>query len=109
MTIAKLLALLGLTAMTAALIFGFVQGDFAGEGAQLLRMPWGIVSLVDLYTGFLLFAGWVFYRESSLAAAVAWGLALMVLGFWAASLYALIALQRSRGDWKRFWLGKHAV
>ncbi len=108
MIVARVLALLGLLAMTLALLFGFTQGDFAREGAQLLNMPWGIVSLVDLYTGFLLFAGWVFYRESSRAAAFAWTLALLGLGFWAASLYALIALQRSQGDWHRFWLGVHA-
>ena len=32
----------------------------------------------------------------------------MVLGFFAASLYMLIALQTSGGDWKRFWMGKRA-
>jgi hypothetical protein len=33
-------------------------------------------------------------------------IARMVLGFWTASLYTLIALQRSGGDWRRFWLGR---
>ena len=31
---------------------------------------------------------------------------MMVLGFWTASLYTLIALQTSRGDWRRFWMGQ---
>jgi hypothetical protein len=39
--------------MTAVLIYGFTVGDFAMEGKQLLSMPWGIVSLVDLYVGFV--------------------------------------------------------
>jgi hypothetical protein len=108
MKLAKTIALLGLLAMTAVLIYGFVVGDFAGDGAKLLALPWGIVSLVDLYVGFVLFSGWIVYRERSLARAVVWVVAMMVLGFWAASLYALIALQTSGGDWQRFWMGYRA-
>lgn len=109
MKTAKLIALSGLLAMTAVLIYGFTIGDFSGEGSTLLKMPWDIVSLVDLYTGFILFSGWILYREKSLPAAIAWTVAMLTLGFWAGSLYALIALFRSKGDWHKFWLGKHAV
>lgn len=106
MKIAKGIALLGLLAMTAVLIYGFTVGDFAAEGKQLLSMPWGIVSLVDLYVGFVLFSGWIIYREKSAVPSVIWVVLMMVLGFWTASLYALIALQTSGGDWRRFWLGR---
>lgn len=106
MKLAKLIALLGLLAMTAVLIYGFVVGDFGGEGSQLLSMPWGIVSLVDLYVGFVLFSGWIVYRERSLARSALWVVLMMVLGFWTASLYTLLALQASGGDWRRFWLGR---
>jgi hypothetical protein len=106
--IAKLISLLGVLAMTAVLIYGFTIGDFSGEGSQLLSMPWGIVSLVDLYTGFTLFSAWIIYREKSLPVAILWTIAMMTLGFFAGSLYAFIALQSSGGDWRKFWLGKHA-
>ena len=105
MKIAKGIALLGLLAMTSVLIYGFAVGDFGGEGSQLLSMPWGIVSLVDLYVGFVLFSGWIVYREKSAARSVVWVVLMMVLGFWTASLYTLLALQASGGDWRRFWLG----
>ena len=95
-------------AMTAVLVYGFAAGDFATEGKQLLSMPWGIVSLVDLYVGFVLFSGWIVYRERSALRSVVWVALMMVLGFWTASLYTLIALQTSGGDWRRFWLGKRA-
>jgi len=108
MKTAKTIATLGLLAMTAVLIYGFTVGDFFGEGGQLLRMPWGIVSLVDLYVGFTLFSAWIVYREASRLRAVVWIVAVMLMGFWAASLYALLALQASREDWARFWMGKHA-
>jgi hypothetical protein len=106
MKIAKAVALLGLLAMTAILIYGFTVGDFAAEGKQLLSIPWGIVSLVDLYVGFILFSGWIIYREKSAARSVFWVILMMILGFWTASLYTLIALQTSGGDWRRFWFGR---
>jgi hypothetical protein len=108
MKIAKIIALLGLLAMTAVLIYGFTVGDFAEEGKQLLSMPWGIVSLVDLYVGFALFSGWIVYRERSVIRSIVWVVLMMVLGFWTASLYAFIALQTSGGDWQRFWMGHRA-
>ncbi|MBN1180088.1 MAG: DUF1475 family protein [Anaerolineae bacterium] len=103
---AKVIALLGVLAMSGILIYAFTVGDFAGEGGVLLSMPWGIVSLVDLYVGFILFSGWIVYRERSLWRSVIWVALMMVLGFFTASLYTFIALQTSGGDWKRFWLGR---
>ena len=105
MKIAKLISLLGLLAMTGVLIYGFTVGDFSGEGSQLLTMPWGIVSLVDLYVGFILFSAWIIFRERSAAASIIWVILMMVLGFFTASLYVLLALQKSQGDWGRFFLG----
>ncbi len=106
MKLAKLIALGGLLAMSGVLVYGFTVGDFAAEGRQLLAMPWGIVSLVDLYVGFVLFSAWIVYRERSAARSIPWVVLMMVLGFWTASLYVLIALQASGGDWRRFWMGR---
>jgi len=108
MKVAKAVALLGLLAMGGILIYGFTVGNFAQEGNVLLSMPWGIVSLVDLYVGFILFSGWIVYREKSLIRSIVWVALMMVLGFFTASLYTLIALQTSGGDWKRFWMGNRA-
>ena len=104
-TAAKILALLGLLAMTGVLIYGFTVGDFSKEGRMLLSMPWGIVSMVDLYVGFALFSGWIIYREKSLVRSVIWVILMMILGSFTASLYALVALFTSGGDWKHFWMG----
>ena len=106
MKIAKVVALLGLLAMTGILIYAFTTGNFTQEGNVLLSMPWGIVSLVDLYVGFILFSGWIVYREKSLVRSIVWVVLMMVLGFFTASLYTLIALQTSGGNWKRFWMGR---
>lgn len=108
MKIAKTLALLGVLAMTAVLIYGFTKGDFSRDGGMIIRNPWGIVSLVDLYTGFFLFSGWIIYREGLSLRSLVWIILMMVLGFFTASLYALIALYQSGGDWEKFWMGKKA-
>jgi hypothetical protein len=103
---AKAVALLGAIAMGTALVYGFTVGDFSGEGGILLGMPWGIVSLVDVYTGIALFSCWVIFRERSAVRSIVWIAFFIVLGFFTVSLYTLIALQRSEGDWRRFFLGR---
>lgn len=108
MKIAKIISILGLLAMTGILVYAFTSGDFAAEGAKLLAMPWGIVSLVDLYVGFALFSGWIVFREKSLLPSLIWVILMMVLGFWTGALYTFIALQTSGGDWQRFWFGRRA-
>ena len=106
MKIAKIIAWLGLLAMTAVLLNGFINGNFAEDGSALLANPWGLVSLVDLYVGFALFSVWIAFRETNVILAIFWILLMMVLGFFTGSLYMLIALYQSKGDWLTFFLGK---
>lgn len=106
MNTAKIVAALGVLAMTGVLVYGFAVGDFSADGAELLQNPWGVVSMVDLYTGFTLFSAWIIYREKSWVRSVVWVGLMMVLGFFTGSLYVLLALLASKGDWKNFWMGK---
>ena len=105
MNLMKVVAFIGLLAMTTVLIYGFVIGNFTAEGSQLLSMPWGIVSLVDLYVGFSLFSCWIVFREKSTVRSIFWVVLVMVTGFWTGCIYMLIALYRSDGNWNKFWLG----
>ena len=107
MKIAKVIAILGVIVMSGVLIYAFTAGNFTEEGSRLLSMPWGIVSLVDLYTGFILFSCWVAFRERSLWRSAIWISLIMVLGFFTASLYTFLALRSSKGDWKKFWFGNN--
>jgi hypothetical protein len=109
MKVAIAVAVVGLAAMTAVLGYAFSVGDFSAEGARLMAMPWGMVSLVDLYVGFALFSCWIVFREKAWLPSVVWVILMMVLGFWAGALYALLALLASRGDWHRFWFGRRAA
>jgi hypothetical protein len=105
MKTAKLIAALGVLSMTAVLVYGFTAGDFSTDGGELLRNPWGVVSLVDLYVGFSLFSLWIIYREGSPVRSLIWVALMLTLGFFTGALYTLLALWKSEGSWERFWQG----
>lgn len=80
-----LLALISLFCLVVA--YALVKGDFWSEGAILLSLSWGVVALVDLYIGFLIFALFVFATEPRLLRAGIWVVLLMVFGNVIAALY----------------------
>ncbi|MBN2430151.1 MAG: hypothetical protein JXQ27_01690 [Acidobacteria bacterium] len=94
--------------MSFVIGYALIHGNFNAEGNVLTGLPWGIVSLVDLYTGFTLFVLWIFFRERSVWAKVIWMVAVMALGFAAGSLYVFVTALRSGGDWRTFWMGARA-
>ena len=93
--------------MFAAIIVAMTTGDFGSEGSWILDNPWGRMSLIDIYVGIALFAGWVFLRERSPWVAVLWLPAFVILGNAGTALYAAIAAFRS-GDVRTFLLGARA-
>ena len=95
-----------LTVMTAALAYGFIVGSFWPEGAVLMSMPWGVVSVIDVYSGGALFTGWIAFRERSWIRTLVWAVAIALLGNFATSTYAVAAAVSSHGDWQRFWFGR---
>lgn len=105
MTIAKVISAIGFIAMTLFIGHAIINGDFATEGAWIIAHPWGQVSLVDVYTGFILFSMWVVYREKSNLWRVIWVVVIMIMGNWATALYALLALNSSNGDWQKLFHG----
>ena len=94
--------------MIGVLVFGFTQGDFWEEGAILTEMPWGIVSLFDVYVGFLLFCAWIWYREPRFWTKALLPIAILLGGNAVSALYAWIVLFRSEGDLRVFFLGSRA-
>lgn len=105
MKVAKIITWIGLAAMTAGLFNGFINGDFIKDGKELLENPWGVMSLVDLYVGFTLFSMWIFYRENNVIKSIIWTILMMVLGFFTACVYILLALYQSKDNWDKFFKG----
>ncbi|MEN0002458.1 MAG: hypothetical protein AAF940_16405 [Pseudomonadota bacterium] len=62
-----ILAILGI-AFAALIVWAVMVGDFWAEGGWLTSNPWGIVSLADLYLGFLLAAVIIAFAERTWAA-----------------------------------------
>ena len=100
---AMVLAGLGALAMAGIIVYGFAAGSFFEEGGKLVRMPWGIVSLVDVYVGFLVFSGFILWREKSALAAGVWIFLLLTLGNLVSCVYVVLALRDAKGDWRRFF------
>ncbi|MDY0235463.1 MAG: DUF1475 family protein [Gudongella sp.] len=105
MKIAKSIIWLGSLVMIIALINVFINGNLALDGPKIIGNAWGIVSLVDLYLGLILFAIWVMFREKNIVFISFFMVLLMIFGFLAASIYVLFNLKSSNGDWKKFFLG----
>lgn len=93
--------------MFVAIGVAMATGDFGDEGAWILDHAWGRMSLIDLYVGIALFAGWVFLRERSWWIGMLWLPVFVVLGNAGTALYAAIASFRA-DDVREFLLGKRA-
>lgn len=79
-------------AMAAALVYGFGIGGGWSEVRVLMGYPWFVVSLVDVYVGFIFFACWIALRERVLPSII-WIVLLMTLGNIIACLYVIYALK----------------
>ncbi|NKB35644.1 MAG: DUF1475 domain-containing protein [Gammaproteobacteria bacterium] len=99
---------IGFVLMFGSIIYAILNGDLPIEGAQLMAMPWGIVSLVDIYLGLLLFSVWVMWREQNSLSAIVWVLLVLSLGNLLSCLYILKVVLESQGSAQRFWLGKNS-
>lgn len=70
---------LGVAALFASIVYAALSADFFASFAQIGAMPWGLVSLIDLYLGFAVLAVLIGLVEPP-AKAAAWIVALFVLG-----------------------------
>ncbi len=86
-----LLVMLGVTSWAST-----VQPIWAWQGIAAANpdRAWTIATLADAYCGFLTFYAWVFYRERSTLARVAWLVGVLTLGNIAMACYVLLQLAR---------------
>jgi len=96
----------GFLIMLLVICYALVYGDFFVEGAVLVDMAWGMVTLVDLYLGLLLFSFWVICREENKTTALSWSVLILLLGNMLSCLYILKSFYEAEGSAKKFWLGK---
>ena len=99
----KIISFIGFLVMLSMLIYGFTIGSFTCEGKILLGMPWGQISLVDIYIEFIIVSAWVVHRENNAIKSLIWVLLILTFGSMISCLYIFIAFNNSNGDWEKFW------
>ncbi len=104
MTITKFISYFITVSMTGVIIWA--QGEVSIFDSSIPSMPWGIVSLVDLYSGFILFSLWIFYKENLLPAIV-WTFFVMTLGSFTIALYIIYSIRNSDGNIQKFFMGQN--
>ncbi len=87
------MALLVLLLVSAG--YAFNKGDIAEELALITSLPWGVVTLIDVYVGFILVSLWILWREDTLSRALPWITLIMILGNIISCIYVLLALYRT--------------
>jgi hypothetical protein len=106
MVLVRVLTGIGALVMAATIAWGFATASFTEEGAALLDLAWGRVTLIDIYLAFLLVWGWIAWRERSAVRAMVWLAATIVLGSLALFGYAFLASLRA-GTPVAFLVGPH--
>lgn len=84
--VVRVVATLAVAVLGGVILWASVAGDFGAEGASILDLPWGVVSLVDIYTGALVVWLWIAWRDGLLSG-LAFLVVLVVLGNLASAGY----------------------
>jgi hypothetical protein len=100
------LVLSGVLVMGYFLLLAIEHGNLAVEGPLLLEMPWGFLSLVDIYTGLGLVSCWIIWRENNLFISLSWVALILVLGNMGTCIYVLKCLRESKGNSSMFFMGE---
>ena len=104
MTITKVISYFISLAMISVILWA--QNQTSLFDSIIPTLPWGIVSLVDLYSGFILIAIWMIYREKNYTSVI-WVFFLMILGNLTTAVYVIYCINNSKNDIKKFFLGKN--
>ncbi|WP_422372599.1 hypothetical protein [Hoeflea sp.] len=67
-------------AFAGLIVFAIADGSFSAAGAWLTSEPWGLVTLADLYLGFMLSALVIWWFERQLPLALLWIVPIPFLG-----------------------------
>lgn len=94
MKFVQLLPVMAALVLAALIVWAAGAGDFAGFGAVLLSDPWGVVTMADLYIGFLFAALIIWFSHENKIAALLWIAPIAVLGNVWTGLWFAIHLPR---------------
>ena len=79
MNLVKTIAYLSTLIMGGIIIWANSKSNFLADAGKVAQTEWGIVTLVDLYIGFIFVGIWMCFREKGFSR-VAWLIGLFFLG-----------------------------
>lgn len=80
MRVLQILLAAAALAFAGLIVFAIADGSFSEAGTWLTSEPWGLVTLADLYLGFVLSALVIWWFERRLPVALLWVLPIPFLG-----------------------------
>ena len=108
MRMIRLFAVVMIVGMLAAIGIAASTASLPEDGAVLLDLAWGRVTLIDLYLAFGMAWAWIAYRERSWWRAGAWLVATVLTGSVALGVYLLVAAWRATTP-AELLLGPHRI
>lgn len=94
MLVLRMLVALAAAGFVAAIIWAFGEKPIGESFAEISADPWGIVTLIDLYLGFALFAVVIALTERRVWPAAVWIVPLFILGNAVAAAWLIFRLGR---------------
>jgi hypothetical protein len=95
MIVIRVLSATAVVTMALIIAVGFATASFTADGAAIMALAWGRVTLVDLAWALLLGWLWIAWREASPLRAAGWLVATVVTGSLALFGYLLLASLRA--------------
>ncbi|MGB0713919.1 MAG: DUF1475 family protein [Gammaproteobacteria bacterium] len=91
--------------MGLALTYGFVEGDL-DRFLAFAAVPWGTVTLIDLYAAFSVIGAWAVARAGGAISGWLWLLGFFCGGSFVIGLYLFLAGRADRRGEREFWSGR---
>lgn len=88
-------AVAGILALLALIVISSLEMSLGAGLAATVDTWWGVTTMVDLYLGLFIFAGWIAHRERSAWRTLAWFVGLCLLGNLTLLMYLLLASLRA--------------
>lgn len=105
MSLVRTIAYLSTLIMGAIIVWANLQINFFENVSKVASTPWDVVTLVDLYLGFLFIALWIIFREQG-APRIIWLLGLFFLGNLTTALYIIYCIKEANGRLEVFFMWK---
>lgn len=93
MRMIQILLAVGVVVLLASILWAMNTASLVADLRVMTDLSWGAVTLIDLYLGLLVFAGWAVYCEKGKAARIAWPISFMLLGNLAVGIYVIWRFQ----------------